>query len=82
MSFVPPHSVERVYTIHRLSGFGSDCGGDPENTPHKRLPGGSNPGRKELFERERGGDPDFRGWDGCVRACGGGLRRVHMTEWY
>jgi hypothetical protein len=26
-------------------------------------------GREELFERERGGDPDFRGWDDCVRAC-------------
>jgi hypothetical protein len=26
-------------------------------------------GREELFERERGGDPDFRGWDECVRAC-------------
>jgi bifunctional non-homologous end joining protein LigD len=26
-------------------------------------------GREELFERKRGGDPDFRGWDGCVRAC-------------
>jgi bifunctional non-homologous end joining protein LigD len=26
-------------------------------------------GREELFERERGGDPDFWGWDQCVRAC-------------
>jgi hypothetical protein len=26
-------------------------------------------GREELFEREQGGDPDFRGWDQCVRAC-------------
>jgi len=26
-------------------------------------------GREEFFERERGGDPDFRGWDECVRAC-------------
>jgi len=26
-------------------------------------------GREELFERERGGDPDLRGWDGCVRGC-------------
>jgi hypothetical protein len=26
-------------------------------------------GREELFERERGGDPDTYGWDGCVRAC-------------
>ncbi len=26
-------------------------------------------GREELFERERGGDPDFRGWNECVRAC-------------
>ena len=25
--------------------------------------------REELFERERGGDPDIRGWDSCVRAC-------------
>jgi hypothetical protein len=24
-----------------------------------------------LFERERGGDPDFRGWDDCVRVCAG-----------
>jgi bifunctional non-homologous end joining protein LigD len=33
-------------------------------------------GREELFERERGGDPDFRGWDECVRtaANSGGLR--------
>jgi hypothetical protein len=28
-------------------------------------------GREELFERERGGDPDFRGWDDCVRVCAG-----------
>jgi bifunctional non-homologous end joining protein LigD len=26
-------------------------------------------GREELFERERGGDPDFQVWDECVRAC-------------
>jgi hypothetical protein len=26
-------------------------------------------GREELFERERGGDPDFRGRDDCVAAC-------------
>ncbi len=26
-------------------------------------------GREELFERERGGDPDFQVWDGCVLAC-------------
>jgi len=26
-------------------------------------------GREELFERKRGGDPDFRGWGGCVRVC-------------
>ena len=26
-------------------------------------------GREELFERERGGDPDFRGWDDYVSAC-------------
>jgi hypothetical protein len=26
-------------------------------------------GREELFERERGGDPDYRGWDDCVRGC-------------
>jgi hypothetical protein len=25
--------------------------------------------REELFERERGGDPDFQGWDECVTAC-------------
>jgi hypothetical protein len=25
-------------------------------------------GREELFERERGNDPDFRVWDGCVLA--------------
>ena len=29
-------------------------------------------GREELFDRERGGDPDFREWDGCARACAGG----------
>jgi bifunctional non-homologous end joining protein LigD len=28
-------------------------------------------GREELFERERGTDPDFRVWDGCVAACAG-----------
>jgi bifunctional non-homologous end joining protein LigD len=26
-------------------------------------------GREELFERERGGDPDFQVWDACVLAC-------------
>jgi bifunctional non-homologous end joining protein LigD len=26
-------------------------------------------GREELFERERGRDPDFQVWDGCVLAC-------------
>jgi hypothetical protein len=26
-------------------------------------------GREELFERERGGDPDFQVWDGCAMAC-------------
>lgn len=26
-------------------------------------------GRQELFERERGGDPDVRIWDSCVKAC-------------
>ena len=26
-------------------------------------------GREELFERERGGDPDLQVWAGCVRAC-------------
>jgi len=26
-------------------------------------------GREELFERERGTDPDFRVWQGCVLAC-------------
>ena len=31
-------------------------------------------GREVLFERERGGDPDFRGWDGCLRACAGAGR--------
>jgi hypothetical protein len=28
-------------------------------------------GREELFERERGGGPDFRGWDECAKACMG-----------
>jgi hypothetical protein len=28
-------------------------------------------GREGLFERERGGDPDFPGWDSCVAACAG-----------
>jgi bifunctional non-homologous end joining protein LigD len=27
-------------------------------------------GREELFERERGSDPDFQIWDGCALACG------------
>lgn len=26
-------------------------------------------GREELFERERGGDPDVYGWEECMRAC-------------
>jgi hypothetical protein len=26
-------------------------------------------GMQELFERERGSDPDFQVWDGCVAAC-------------
>jgi bifunctional non-homologous end joining protein LigD len=26
-------------------------------------------GREELFERERGGDPDFQVWDRCTLAC-------------
>lgn len=26
-------------------------------------------GREELFERERGADPEMAGWDECVRAC-------------
>jgi hypothetical protein len=26
-------------------------------------------GREELFERERGGDPDFQVWDTCASAC-------------
>ena len=26
-------------------------------------------GREELFERERGTDPDMAGWDECVQAC-------------
>ena len=28
-------------------------------------------GREELFERERGGNPDLWGWDQCVRGCAG-----------
>ena len=28
-------------------------------------------GREELFERERGSNPDVRGWDACVRVCAG-----------
>jgi bifunctional non-homologous end joining protein LigD len=28
-------------------------------------------GREELFERERGSDPDFHVWDGCALACEG-----------
>ncbi len=28
-------------------------------------------GREELFERERGSDPDFEVWDGCALACEG-----------
>ena len=28
-------------------------------------------GREELFERERGSDPDFQVWDGCALACEG-----------
>ena len=30
-------------------------------------------GREELFERERGSDPDFQVWDGCVVACEGAV---------
>ena len=26
-------------------------------------------GREELFDRERGGDPDFGVWNGCALAC-------------
>jgi hypothetical protein len=26
-------------------------------------------GREELFERERGSDPDFQVWDACAAAC-------------
>jgi hypothetical protein len=26
-------------------------------------------GREELFERERGGNPDWHGWNGCASAC-------------
>jgi hypothetical protein len=26
-------------------------------------------GREELFERERGSDPEFHVWDGCALAC-------------
>jgi len=33
-------------------------------------------GREELFERERGSDPDAHGgWDSCVLACAGGRER-------
>jgi len=28
-------------------------------------------GREELFERERGRDPDFQVWDSCAVACEG-----------
>jgi bifunctional non-homologous end joining protein LigD len=28
-------------------------------------------GREELFERERGSDPDFQVWDGCALVCDG-----------
>jgi len=28
-------------------------------------------GREELFERERGSDPDFQVWDGCALVCEG-----------
>ena len=31
-------------------------------------------GREELFERERGGDPDFQVWDGCALACDSAVR--------
>ena len=27
---------------------------------------------RRVFERKRGGDPDFLGWDECVKACAGG----------
>jgi len=37
-------------------------------------------GREELFESERGGDPDFRGWDDCVRACAEGAV-VAVQNW-
>lgn len=31
-------------------------------------------GRQELFERERGGDPDAGGWEQCVLACAEAVR--------
>jgi bifunctional non-homologous end joining protein LigD len=33
-------------------------------------------GREELFERERGGDPDMQPWDSCQGVCGGGTSRA------
>jgi len=37
-------------------------------------------GREELFERERGSDPDFQVWDGCALACEGGREADRMLH--
>jgi ATP-dependent DNA ligase len=37
-------------------------------------------GREELFERERGGDPDFQVWDACALACERSDHDVYETN--
>jgi hypothetical protein len=37
-------------------------------------------GREELFERERGSDPDVSLWDGCVLACENLMRNTLLKS--
>jgi hypothetical protein len=37
-------------------------------------------GREELFERDRVGDLDYRGWDGCVVVCAARNELLYFTD--
>jgi bifunctional non-homologous end joining protein LigD len=65
----------RLACKHDLEGIVAKRKSDPYLSEHARWLKIRNQeysqwaGREELFERERGRDPDFQVWDGCALAC-------------
>jgi len=66
----------RLACEHDLEGIVAKCKSDPYLPEHTRWLKSNHGysqwvGREELFERERGSDPDFAVWDGGVLVCEG-----------